>query len=312
VSPPRSVEPVQGRDRSTLVVDAHVHFWDPSARHHDWLTDIPALQRRFAPDDLDAGRHQLTGVVFVQADCRELEALDEVRWVAGLAIGHPVILGIVAYAPLQRGEEAERDLEVLAGEPLVVGVRRLLQGRPAEEITDAGLIAGVRLLPEFDLTFDLCVTHDQLTAATSLVRSCPETTFVLDHVGKPDVASRKLDPWRADLVGLGSLPNIVCKLSGLTTEARPGWTPEDLLPYLEHALDVFGPRRCMFASDWPVANLRTTHEAWVDIVLDAIAHLPSDDQAAVLGGTATRIYGLAESDTATGERDDASSAVRRQ
>jgi L-fuconolactonase len=241
------------------VVDGHVHFWDPSARHHDWLTDVPALQRRFTPGNLDAGRHQLTGVVFVQADCREFEALDEVRWVAGLAIGHPVILGIVAYAPLHRGEEAERDLEVLAGEPLVVGVRRLLQGRPVEEITDAGLIAGVRLLPEFDLTFDLCVTHDQLAAATSLVRSCPETTFVLDHVGKPDVASRKLDPWRADLIGLGSLPNIVCKLSGLTTEAGPGWTPGDLLPYLEHALDVFGARRCMFASDWPVANLETTH-----------------------------------------------------
>jgi L-fuconolactonase len=275
------------------VVDAHIHFWDPSARHHDWLVGVPELQRRFVPSDLDVGCHDLTGAIFVQADCREVEALGEVRWVAGLAAANPVIRGIVAYAPLHRGRAAEADLRVFADEPLVVGVRRLLQGCPVEEITDAGLIAGIRMLSEFDLAFDLCATHDQLTAVAALVGSCPDTRFVLDHVGKPPVASRELDPWRADLALIGSLPNVTCKLSGLTTEAGAGWTPAALMPYLEHALEVFGPGRCMFASDWPVASLQTTHEAWLNVVLELISPLSPPERVSVLGGTAITTYQLA-------------------
>ena len=173
------------------VFDAHVHFWDPIARQHDWLASVPSLRRRFGPDDLDPGPHELAGVIFVQADCLDAEALDEVQWVVRLAAGHPVIHGIVAYAPLHRGHEAEGHLRALVAEPLVVGVRRLLQRRPVTEITDAGLIAGVRMLPEFGLAFDVCVTYDQLTAVAALAGSCPETTFVLDHLGKPPVASRE-------------------------------------------------------------------------------------------------------------------------
>ena len=293
------------------VFDAHVHFWDPIARQYDWLASVPSLQRRFGPDDLDPGPHELAGVIFVQADCLDAEALDEVQWVVRLAAEHPVIHGIVAYAPLHRGHEAEGHLRALVAEPLVVGVRRLLQGRPVTEITDAGLIAGVRMLPEFGLAFDVCVTYDQLTAVAALAGSCPETTFVLDHLGKPPVASRELDPWRTDLTSLSAFPNVVCKLSGLTTEARPGWTPADVLPYLQHALDAFGPSRCMFASDWPVASLRTTHQVWVEVVLELISHLSPEGQAAVLGGTAAAAYALPALVTSMRGSVDARSTVRR-
>lgn len=276
----------------TALLDAHLHLWDPAARHHDWLAAYPPLQRSFRPEDLDGDGHELTGAVFVQADCRDDEALDEMRWVADLARDHPVIRGIVAYAPLHQGRAAERHLAALAAEPLVAGVRWLLQHRTREEITGTPLIHGLRLLTEWDLTFDICATHDQLATVSRLVEECPRTSFVLDHLGKPPVARGQLDPWREDLARLASFPNVACKLSGLATEAAPGWSAADVRPYLKHALAVFGPGRCMIGSDWPVVTLAATAGHWFDVVLDVIASLPARQRAAVLSGTATKTYGL--------------------
>lgn len=275
------------------IVDSHIHFWDPVARHHDWLAEVPQLKRRLGPEDYDAGEHELRGFVFVQADCRDEEAFGEARWVAELAGSFPLIRGIVAYAPLQQGGAVERYLDTLADEPLVVGARRLLQDRPVEEITDAKFIEGVQLLAERNLRFDICIRHAQLPAATELVEACHDTLFVLDHLGKPPVAAGTLDPWREHMTRLASHPNVACKLSGLSTEASPGWQDGDVVPYLEHALEVFGPKRCMTGSDWPVATLATTVKRWFDIVVEVTAQLPQDDRAAVLGDTAEAIYGLA-------------------
>ena len=277
----------------TRLLDAHVHFWDPSRHHHSWLSQEPQLQRRFGPEDLDPGHHELVGAVFVQADARDDEALDEVRWVQRLAVEHPLVRGIVAYAPVHLGVRATDALEELAAEPLVVGVRRLLQGRPAAEIVDPAMIEGIRLLPAYGLTFDICVTHDQLPDAAELVRACPETSFVLDHLGKPPVATGALDRWLAHSTAIAELPNVVVKLSGLTTEAAPDWTDADILPYLRHGLEQFGPHRCMIASDWPVVSLRTTVEHWFDLVTALIADLTAAEQASVLRHTAVATYDLA-------------------
>jgi L-fuconolactonase len=167
------------------------------------------------------------------------------------------------------------------------------------------------MLPEWELTFDICVTHAQLPAVNQLVQSCPRTMFVLDHLGKPPVASGRLDPWRENLARVAGHENVSCKLSGLTTEAAPGWRPADVRPYIEHALEVFGAHRCMIGSDWPVATLRTSYERWFDVVLEVIAELPEDDQAAVLGGAARSTYGLVEPAPGQGAANHAGSAVRR-
>jgi L-fuconolactonase len=274
------------------ILDAHVHFWDPAARHHDWLADVPSLLRRYGFEDFDTRPHELAGIVFVQADCRDEEALDEVHWVQLLAADQPLIRGIVAYAPLHLGPAAVGHLRALAGEPLVVGVRWLLQGKPDGALTDPDLVAGMRVLADWGLTFDLCATHGQLPHVRELVRSCPDTRFVLDHLGKPAVRDGALDPWRADLASLAELPNVTCKLSGLATEAAPGTETEDLRPYLQHALETFGPRRCMVGSDWPVVTLSTTAARWFDVVLGAVADLSESDRDAVLAGTASATYGL--------------------
>jgi L-fuconolactonase len=173
-----------------------------------------------------------------------------------------------------------------------VGVRRLLQGAPAAAITHPRLAEGVRLLGEKGLTFDLCVSHEQLRAAARLVEACPDTSFVLDHLGKPAVAASLLDPWRDDIRRLAAFPNVTCKLSGLATEAGPGWTSADVRPYLEHALEVFGPGRCMVGSDWPVLTLAGTMERWFDAVLDVVGRLREQDVRAVLDDTASTVYGI--------------------
>jgi L-fuconolactonase len=272
-----------------VILDAHVHFWDPGARRYAWLEGT-ALHRRFGPEDYDAGRHDVAGVVFVQADCRAEEALDEARWVAGLAGGDPRVRGIVAYAPVHLGAAAGQALAALEEVPGVVGVRRLLQDEPEPALLDPALAEGVRALAGRGLTFDLCIRHPQIRAATRLVAACPDVTFVLDHLGKPPVAAGALDPWREDLGRLARHPNVVCKLSGLATEAQPGWRPEHVRPFLRHALEVFGPRRCMIASDWPVCTLATTLEAWFDVVA---GDLSPGERDAVLGATARSVYGLA-------------------
>jgi L-fuconolactonase len=275
-----------------MIIDAHVHFWDPAARRHAWLDEEPALQRRFGPDDYDAGRHDVAGMVFVQADCRDEEALDEVRWVLELAARDSRVLGIVAYAPLQLGAGAAGALAAVAAQPGVVGIRRLLQDEPQVLAGDALLADGVRLLADHALPFDLCVRDHQLEAVDALVAACPEVVFVLDHLGKPAAHARRLDPWRADLARLAAHERVVCKLSGLATEAGPDCRAAELRPYVEHALEVFGPERCMVGSDWPVCTLATRPAAWFDLVLDVAAGLSPHERDAVLHGTARSVYGL--------------------
>jgi L-fuconolactonase len=287
------------------LIDAHIHFWDPDARRHDWLSAAPDLQRAFVPSDIEFGTRVPDGLVFVEADCRPDEALSEVDWVSSLG-AHPVpIVGIVAHAPLERGSAIEPLLDRLALRPLVVGVRRLLQHEPESLLLDPALAEGARLLPARGLASDLCVTMEQLPAVTKLVRNCPETSFVLDHLAKPVVDDRFPVTWAHDIRQLAGCPNVSCKLSGLATIAGVGWRPGDVLPYLRHAVDVFGPRRCMFGSDWPVSLEATSYQAWLDAVTEALDGLDPSERAAVLGENAMRIYDMHE--TPSEMRTDAGS-----
>jgi L-fuconolactonase len=296
------------------IIDGHIHFWDPGERQHAWLSGEPLLARRFVPDHVPVGHHDVVGFVFVQADCRDSEALDEVAWVSRLAEAEPRIQAIVAHAALERGSRVGDHLEMLAGYPRVAGVRRLLQDEPDGLMARPSFVAGVRLLAEFGFSFDVCVRHPQLPAVAGLVAVCPEVTFVLDHLGKPAVAAGVLDPWRADLRALAQLPNVLCKLSGLTTEAAPGsWRAADLEPYLAHAIDVFGPERCLVGSDWPVSTLATTYEQWFDLVLDALSGIGESELRGVLAGNAGAAYGFTSvrQDDREMERPDARSELRR-
>jgi L-fuconolactonase len=275
------------------IIDAHLHFWDPGELAYPWLAGLPAIHRPFGPEDLDTGDRPLAAAVFVEAGGQGATDFAEVDWVERIAERWPTLAGIVAYAPVERGADAAGHLAALADRPLVVGVRRYVEDAPPGAAFDDSFVAGVRGLARHGLTFDLCVRHDQLPEVAVLVRRVPEVTFVLDHLAKPAVRAGLLDPWREDLSRLAALPNIVCKLSGLTTEAdHAGWTEADVLPYLRHALAQFGPGRCLVGSDWPVATLATTYRRWLDVVGAALAEHAAAERAEVFAGTARRVYGL--------------------
>jgi L-fuconolactonase len=232
------------------------------------------------------------GLVFVQADCRADESLDEVAWVQRLAASGAPVLAVVAHAPLDKGEQCEPDLERLVDTaPLVSGVRRLLQDEPPGFVTDPALVTGVRLLARHGLAMDLCVRQHQLDEVVDLVDRCPDVLFVLDHLGKPRITTDDLAPWASSMTRLAERPNVRCKLSGIMSEAPPDRrTVSHLRPWLEHSLAAFGPARCMFGSDWPVLTGAATYVEWCEVVLDTLVELSEEDRECVLSGTAAATY----------------------
>jgi L-fuconolactonase len=275
------------------LVDSHVHFWDPQVLSYPWLADLPALRRPYRPADLGAAADLVAAAVFVEAGCRSDQATAELAWVETLASGWPVLAAAVAHVPLELGVAAAGAVQAVAARPLVTGVRRNVQDEPAGFMTEPRFVAGVTLLADAGLTFDACVRHHQLPELTRLVDRCPTVTFVLDHLAKPAVKDGTREPWQQQLAELAARPNVFAKLSGLTTEADwDAWQPVHVWPYLDHALQVFGPERCMFGSDWPVARLATSYERWLDVVREVLSGYPEADQQAVLAGTAARVYRL--------------------
>jgi len=274
-------------------LDSHVHFWDPGRHRYPWLAAAAELNRPFLPGDLRAAGAAPAGVIAVEADRVPADALAEAAWLA--AIGRPdlPVAGVVGHVPLEGGPACAGGLAHLIAAPQVVGVRRLLQDERAGFATGPGFVAGVRLLAATGTAFDLCVRRHQLVEVAALAGRVPEVTFVLDHLGKPEVTRAGFRPWAPELGALARLPNVRCKLSGLATEADPDHrAAADLLPFLRHALDAFGPARCMFGSDWPVLTLAMGYGQWLDVVQEACSDLSADERDLVMRRTAASVYGV--------------------
>ncbi|HEX3799714.1 MAG TPA: amidohydrolase family protein [Verrucomicrobiae bacterium] len=276
------------------IVDTHVHLWDPTRLRYSWLDGVASLNRPFLPADFAAAsaNANVIKIIFVEASCEPNQGLAEVDWVSGLAKTESRLRGIVAHASLENGLAVESELAALATRPLVKGVRRLLQGETDPNfLRQPKFVAGVKLLAKFGFTFDLCIRQHQLRAATQLVRTTPEVNFVLDHFGKPDVRGKQTEPWATELKELAALPNVICKLSGLTTEADlEHWQSDDLKFYFARTLEFFGYERVLFGSDWPVSTLATTYQRWVETVREMVSSASLADQAKLFHANAERIY----------------------
>jgi L-fuconolactonase len=279
----------------TTRVDAHHHVWDLAVRDQPWITEAMApLRRSFGVDDLRpaAEASGITATVVVQT----VPDLVETRELLDLAATTPLIAGVVGWVDLtgaDLGEQLDRLLSAPSGSWLV-GVRSIVQAEqdPAWLMRPA-VLDGLREVASRGLVFDLLVRSDQLEAAAGAASAVPEGRFVLDHLGKPRIATRAWEPWATQLAELASCENVAAKLSGLLTEANwPDWQLDDLRPYAEHALESFGSQRILFGSDWPVCTLAAPYEQVVAATQALIDGLDSPGREAILGGTAGRTYRL--------------------
>jgi L-fuconolactonase len=278
------------------IVDSHVHLCDPKRFGYAWTRNAPSLNRQVLPDDLTkaAAPVKIEQFVFVEVDVDFPQHLDEASWVSGLARSDPRLTGMVAALPLERGAAIEPELEQLAQHKVLKAIRRLIQNQPDPDFcVRPDFIAGLKLLPRHDLAFDICILHHQMPSALRMVRRCPEVRFVLDHIGKPAIKAGLLDPWRQHLRELASMPNVVCKISGVATEAdHKNWTREQLRPYIEHAIESFGFDRIMFGGDWHVSELATTYPEWVEIVAWVVEDCTPEEKRKLFRDNAVSTYRL--------------------
>lgn len=278
------------------IIDTHMHLWDPNNLDYSWLTDAPILNKAYVLDEYKKATDGISieKMVFVQCECNPTQSEDEADWVTQLSKKDDRISGIVAQAPLEMGENAQDLLERYSKNKLIKGVRRLIQSEADLDFCiHPNFVKGVQLLPKFNLSFDICIIHTQLENTIKLVRQCPDTQFILDHIGKPDIKAQLFEPWKVQIKELSSFTNVYCKLSGLVTEAdMDNWTKEDLKPYIDHILNCFGINRIVFGGDWPVIVQATTYKKWVETVDWALGELSEEGQKKIYYQNAIDFYRL--------------------
>jgi L-fuconolactonase len=275
-----------------ITVDSHQHFWDLQRFQYPWMTeDMVALRRNYLPADLRPvlDRVGIDRTVFVQAQ----HSLVETEWALELAESNPWIAGVVGWLDL-RSPRLEEQIERYADNPKFVGVRHIVHDEKDERwLLDDEVIHGLQLLAKHKLSYDLLLRPPHLKHIPELARRVPGLKMVVDHLAKPLIRAGELEPWRTDLAAVAKIPRINCKISGMVNEADMArWRTSDLAPYVTVALDLFGPSRLMFGSDWPVCRLAGEYSEVLAATQSTLAGLSADERAGVFGGNAIRFYGL--------------------
>jgi len=275
------------------IIDTHLHLSDPSRISYPWINSAPALNRPFTIDDYReaCGNVEVEAMVFMEVDPNVDDRQEEIDFVCEVAATEPRLKGMIAQAPLERGAAIRPELENLANNPLIKGVRRLLQDEDVDFCLGASFIEGVRQLPDFGIPFDICIYHRHLANVVKMVQQCPDVQFILDHIGKPGIKDGLLEPWKSDLKDLAALPNVMCKISGMTTEAdMENWTRDDLRPYFDHVIECFGFDRVVYGGDWFVASLATTYPRFVETLDWAVAGCSDDELKKLYRDNAQKFY----------------------
>jgi len=274
-------------------IDSHQHYWDPSRGDYDWLTPaMHDLYRVFKPDDLAPLRARcgVARTVVVQA----AQTVDETRYLLSLARGNASIAGVVGWVPLDDPRAPDLIAE-LAREPKFRGVRPMLQDLPDDDwIARADTSRAVDALIAHDLAFDALIFTRHADALAMFLARHPALRVVIDHGAKPPirVGNAGWSAWADAITRLARFPQVCCKLSGLATEAPPGWTDATLRPWVVHLLAAFGAQRLMWGSDWPVLNLNGDYERWHACAQRLTAPLTDAERDAVFGANAAAFYRL--------------------
>jgi len=273
-------------------IDAHQHYWDVHRFHYFWMNEkTPAiLKQNFLPADLRPTYEmsRIDGSVLVQAS----HTMEETWWSLELAESEPSILGVVAWVDLTDPGLGDT-LDRAQAFEYFKGVRHLVQDEPDDQwILRQAVLAGLEELARRQIPFDLCIHPRHLPLIPRVAERVPELRMVVDHLAKPFIARREMEPWAADIAALARFPQIYCKLSGMVTEAARHWTVDDLRPYLTHCFTQFGANRCMFGSDWPVCLLAGTWKQVLAVFTQALGAREVGVREKLMGLTAKEFYGL--------------------
>ena len=285
--------------RQPTRIDAHQHFWDPARKDYGWLEALEGeaarrLQRPILPAELEPqlAAADIHRTILVQAAPTEAEG----EYLLGLAGQHDFIAGTVVWADME-AVDFEQRLARLQLRPKFSGIRPMLHDLPDPEwMLRPAVRRAFAVLEERGVLFEFLVRPPHLAPMLQILRDFPRLRAVLDHIGKPDIARRAWQPWSGLLAQIAAHEHVYCKLSGMVTEAdHERWVPDDLLPYVRHAVASFGPRRCLFGSDWPVCTLAGSYAQVVSALEHALEPLALStlDRAHIFGGTAAELYRLA-------------------
>lgn len=270
-------------------IDSHQHFWKYDPDEYGWIQSGWPIRRDYLPDDLFSELHacNLEGCIAVQAR----QTLEESRWLLELADQAAFIKGVVGWVDL-RSTEVIVQLERFAKHPKFVGVRHVVQDEADDRFMLGNeFVRGIERLRSFDLTYDILIYPRQLPAAIELVKRFPEQPFVLDHIAKPSIKTGELAPWDRQIRELAKHQNVLCKISGMITEADwNSWQPSDVRPYLDVVAESFGTDRLMYGSDWPVALLAGSYRQVYELSHEYLAALGTEAEQKIFGGNAERFY----------------------
>lgn len=276
------------------IIDAHIHLWDIGHLDYSWLANVPAINRTYLLSDYEeaCGDTAIEAVVFVQCECRPDQYRDELAWVQSLADRDSRLKAIVPWAPLEDGEAVGEALRAIAADPRVKGVRRIIE---FEEDLDfcvrPGFVRGVQLLGEVGLHCELTVGPRNFPNVMKLVEASPGTKFILDHIGCPNIAEGRLQPWKDYLRAFASSGTHPCKFSNLVCNADlENWTIDDLRPFADAVIEIFGPDRIIWASDWPHALRASSWQRWFETAQALTFGLGGDVQQKIFHDNAARFY----------------------
>ncbi len=270
-------------------IDAHQHFWNYDSERFEWINeDMAQLRKDFLPENLYPilQTSQIDGCIAVQAE----EHLRETAFLLELSESHPWILGIVGWADLAQ-DNLDELLDAWSSNSKLLGFREVLQSKEPEYMLRKNFIRGIQKIGQRGYTYDLLTYPHQLSAALKLVDSCPNQGFVIDHLSKPNIKAGDWKAWKKSLQPFEERELVCAKVSGLITEADwKKWNPSDLFPYLEIALEIFGPKRLLFGSDWPVCLAAGDYTQVIGVIESFANQLSADEKDAIFGGTAQEFY----------------------
>ena len=275
-----------------MKIDSHQHFWKFDPVRDSWIDDtMQVLRKDYLPQNLYPFliENEIEGTVAVQADQSEIET----NFLLDLAEQNEWIRAVVGWIDLCDSKVEER-LNYFSKKPNLRGFRHIVQSEPDDNfILRPEFHNGLGLLTKYGYTYDILIFPKQLPAAIQLVEKHPEQIFILDHIAKPLIKNRQMEPWASGIRKLGSYHNLYCKISGIITEAdHNSWTKEDIFPYLDIIFNAFGTDRLMFGSDWPVCLLAGSYKQVIILIEDYVTSFSKEDKQNLFGGNAIKAYGI--------------------